>query len=96
MTISVTQIQYGNPPNGCYCLQPPERPTGPSYTDRIIPYMLPLGTFYNNTAHSTKIGIDLWIANKRSLCSMEDQVFNQTTLWRNGQGLFAGEVRYDT
>ena len=58
--------------------------------------MLPLGTFYNNTAHSTIIGVNLWIAGKRSLCSMEDQVFNQTTLWRNSQGLFVGEIRYDT
>ena len=77
-----------------YCIQPPEQPTGPSHTDRIIPYMLPLGKFYNNTAHSTDTGLNLWIAGKRTLCSIEDQVFNHSTFWRNSQGIFVGEIRY--
>ena len=78
-------------------MQPPEQPTGPSHTDRIIPYMLPLGTFYNNTAHNTGVGLNLWIANKPSLCSLEDgQVFSNSTFWRNDQGAFVGEIRYNT
>ena len=77
-----------------YCFQPPGEPTGPSHTDRITPYMLPLGTFYNNTAHSTGTGLNVWIAGQCSLGSMEDQAFNHSTFWRNGQGLFVGEIRY--
>ena len=78
-------------------MQPPGQPTGPSHTDRIIPYMLPLGIFYNNTAHNTGIGLNLWIANEKSLCSMEDgQMFHNSTFWRNGQGAFVGDIRYNT
>jgi hypothetical protein len=75
-----------------YWFQPPAQPTGPSYTDRVIPYMLPLGSFYNNTAHSTTIGLNAWIAGAKILCSMQLQQFSNSTFWRNGQGVFLGEL----
>ena len=76
-----------------YWIQPPATPTGPSNTDRLVPYMLPLGAFYNNTAHNCDIGVNVWIGGKPSLCSMEPgQVLANNTVWRNGQGFFVGEV----
>jgi hypothetical protein len=79
-------------PNG-YWIQPPAKPTGPSQTDRIVPFMLPLGTFFNNTAHNCAIGMNGWIPNTVSLCSMlPGQAFVNNTMWRNGQGIFIGEM----
>jgi hypothetical protein len=78
-------------PNG-YWIQPPAKPTGPSQTDRIVPFLLSLGTFFNNTAHNCGLGIDAWIAGAKILCSLErGQAFVNNTMWRNSQGFFIGE-----
>lgn len=76
-----------------FWIQPPFEPTGPSHTDQIVPPLLPLGTFFNNTAHSCDIGMNAWIAGGYILCSMEPgQAIANSTMWRNGQGFFVGEV----
>jgi len=75
-----------------YWFQPPPQPTGPSFTELIKPAFLPLGSFYNNTAHSVDIGLNLWLANSPTVCSTELQWFSNNTFWRTVQGVFIGEV----
>jgi hypothetical protein len=70
--------------------QPPGRPSGPSLTDRISPKKGILGSFYNNTFHSTPFAISLWLPIEDIMCSASPtQRMENTTSWRNGMTFFA-------
>jgi hypothetical protein len=80
----------GSVANGWW-FQPPPAPTGPSATNRIVPYKLPLGAFQNNTVHSSGIGLFLWLVLAPILCDPTvPQTLRNNTFWRNGNAIFLG------
>ncbi|KAI5091821.1 fibrocystin-L precursor, partial [Silurus meridionalis] len=82
-----------------------DHPDGPSYDSNICQKMVPLGEFYNNTAHSQG-WFGLWIfqeffPKKDGKCSStipEPAVFRKLTSWNNEKGaewVNAGAVQFN-
>lgn len=64
--------------------QPPDNPTGPSFSPRIQPQFIALGTFFNNTAHSIGFGTGViaWQAGMASLAAPTLFNLDNITIWR--------------
>jgi hypothetical protein len=81
----------------------PGHPLGPSATDSRCPDTAPLGSFFNNSAHSNSIGVRIYphFAPLRVECDYSSgsapQRFYNTTTFSNAQGFFhrvVGDVHH--
>ena len=71
----------------------PNSPHGPSYTPSYCPVNMPLGEFFNNTAHSSSIGLRIYpqffpMQNGCEGGGTAPQYFRNNTYFHNGQGMF--------
>lgn len=77
----------------------PGNPHGPSFTPSYCPVNMPLGEFFNNTAHSSSIGLRVYpqFFPRTDGCASNGGTtlpayFTNSTFFHNGQGMFHRNV----
>lgn len=102
----INNAAAGGSHNG-FWLNPPGKPTGPSFTRKLCPRKTPLREFYGNSAHSMGL-FGLWIypfytpvpngdCSLDSKVSYQPAVFEKFTTWgckRGAEGVFVTSIQW--